>query len=956
MAQDLKTQIISYGMKNKKSEREILQAMIDSGQIDIPDAAAAIKSAKEAGVFDYANTSTSDPMKVDHSKLNVTQNSDYGFGSRMLESGKVISGLESGIAGKGIADSLGQYIDEKQVGGTLTNRFVSPEFQSFDQAKRDFINAKLRKESGAVISQEEFDNAAKQYFPVPGDDVATVEQKRKNREQVTKDLLASGGVDTTKLDISTGKPVQAAAQVAPGFQEAMQFAQANPNDPRSVGLKKMIDSGQIDPNTGQKITAQQAPAPAASPMAPEAPTAPVTPETDTLTSRLWNATKEVIPGLTEDIGNRLKNIWSNTAAGTEANANGEYNQSVGSTVLQNVGEVAGGVGDAASRVLELVYKTGVTNENQDKVKAAANEFLTTDTGKAAVDALKGGIEAWDGFKQSNPTEAKNMEAVMNILTAIPAGKGLGVAGSAAKEAKNIAGDTVRLAGTALKAGENGIASTIAKESKDVTRAIKPALSTRRDKRAFSKTLETANQRIIDDGYQPTDLQSYADSLRDSKKKVWGEVETALKSVGDDTKVDLIPIATALRDMAKSPAMLRADPKAAAKVKSLALNLVKNGKKISVQDAEDLKQFINAELSGTFGKFNLSDTEINSKKLVTDLIGKQLDEKLSKIPGEFSNLKSTYGALKQTEDDVLKRLIVHGRQNPESLVDSMAKISGVGNIIESIANVQFGSALKGVAQMAVGKIQKNANDADLIIKKAFEAMNKGKGGFVPKSKTGQMIQNSIKEPSLKGSPTVGETAMKEAPKMEMIDNTPNTKIKFSDRLDEGMRQMNSEEMLVDANKLSYPDFVKKYEAYNLDGGGLSSGDKPAHAVVSKDNLKPSEYDDWKEMTDNKSGKTNKYDKEMGVKLAGDYYKKSFSPPLVTKVDGEYVTIDGHHRIANLMSEGQDQIPVYFDKNTLKKIWEKGSGEKVSNQDVRSTYERLFPKMDIKPSNQANKIKK
>lgn len=85
MAQDLKTQIISYGMKNKKSEREILQAMIDSGQIDIPDAAAAIKSAKEAGVFDYADTSTSDPMKVDHSKLNVTQNSDYGFGSRMLE-------------------------------------------------------------------------------------------------------------------------------------------------------------------------------------------------------------------------------------------------------------------------------------------------------------------------------------------------------------------------------------------------------------------------------------------------------------------------------------------------------------------------------------------------------------------------------------------------------------------------------------------------------------------------------------------------------------------------------------------------------------------------------------------------------------------------------------------------------------------------------------------------------
>ena len=47
-------------------------------------------------------------------------------------------------------------------------------------------------------------------------------------------------------------------------------------------------------------------------------------------------------------------------------------------------------------------------------------------------------------------------------------------------------------------------------------------------------------------------------------------------------------------------------------------------------------------------------------------------------------------------------------------------------------------------MVMGKIQKNANDADLIIKKAFEAMNKGKGGFVPKSKTGQIIQANLKK--------------------------------------------------------------------------------------------------------------------------------------------------------------------------------------------------------------------
>ncbi len=199
MAQDLKTQIISYGMKNKKSEREILQAMIDSGQIDIPDAAAAIKSAKEAGVFDYSTQT--DPMKVDRSGMTAAQSTSYGYGNRMLESGKTIAALENTIAGKGVADSLSQFAQEQAVGGTLTNRFVSPELQQFDQAKRDFINAKLRKESGAAIAQSEFDNAAAQYFPVPGDDAKTVEQKRKNRDVVTRDLLAEAGVDPNKLNL-----------------------------------------------------------------------------------------------------------------------------------------------------------------------------------------------------------------------------------------------------------------------------------------------------------------------------------------------------------------------------------------------------------------------------------------------------------------------------------------------------------------------------------------------------------------------------------------------------------------------------------------------------------------------------------------------------------------------------------------------------------------------------------
>ena len=63
----------------------------------------------------------------------------------------------------------------------LGNYAKSADAQKYDQAKRDFVNAVLRRESGAVISPSEFDNAEKQYFPQPGDDPQTIEQKRLNR-------------------------------------------------------------------------------------------------------------------------------------------------------------------------------------------------------------------------------------------------------------------------------------------------------------------------------------------------------------------------------------------------------------------------------------------------------------------------------------------------------------------------------------------------------------------------------------------------------------------------------------------------------------------------------------------------------------------------------------------------------------------------------------------------------
>jgi hypothetical protein len=59
---------------------------------------------------------------------------------------------------------------------------LSSNQQAVEQAQRNFVNAVLRQESGAVISDAEFENAKKQYFPQPGDDKKVIEQKRANRK------------------------------------------------------------------------------------------------------------------------------------------------------------------------------------------------------------------------------------------------------------------------------------------------------------------------------------------------------------------------------------------------------------------------------------------------------------------------------------------------------------------------------------------------------------------------------------------------------------------------------------------------------------------------------------------------------------------------------------------------------------------------------------------------------
>ncbi len=105
------------------------------------------------------------------------------FASRMQNSNQIIDKLgESGVFAS-VPGSRG-------MAGGVINAIQPEARQQLDQAKRDFINAVLRRESGAVISDAEFDNAEKQYFPQINEGKKQRDQKALNRRIALQGMKA----------------------------------------------------------------------------------------------------------------------------------------------------------------------------------------------------------------------------------------------------------------------------------------------------------------------------------------------------------------------------------------------------------------------------------------------------------------------------------------------------------------------------------------------------------------------------------------------------------------------------------------------------------------------------------------------------------------------------------------------------------------------------------------------
>lgn len=452
------------------------------------------------------------------------------------------------------------------------------------------------------------------------------------------------------------------------------------------------------------------------------------------------------------LGQRLQNVKSSFGEFTAGK------QDPISTSLQIVGQGAGAVGDVAGQALIGAAKTAVKalpgqieKPVIEATKKVGTEFLNTPLGQSALSAVRGGVETYNEFKAKNPIAARNLEAVVNIGSLLPIGKGAQVAG---KGTEVLATEVGAIAKTLTKPSLSKTTQTVVGQFE---KGIKPSI-------AGKKTIETANKykqnifnavSIIDDnkqnlkfvddvgetivGKNPETLKQFAESIDQSKKAIFEQYDTLAKQAGKEgVSIDLVPIATELDSVISNKALNITNPNAIRHAESVRERLLATGK-IDTNTAQEVIQNYNKTLEAFYRNptyDNASQAAIDA--MIANKVRQSLDDGITGITGvEYQQLKNKYAALKTIENDVVKASLREARKNSKGLIDFTDIFSG-GQIVDGILSFNPARIASGAAQKALATFYKYLNSPNRSIRKMFEAVEKFRKP-VPQSKLIKMVK-------------------------------------------------------------------------------------------------------------------------------------------------------------------------------------------------------------------------
>ena len=180
---------------------------------------------KPDGTLEAILGGPADPATKADKAPTEAQSKDFLFASRADAADRLATEAlkKASVSGAGINEALGSIPIVGGIPAAMQRYTLSDDTQKYQQAKRDFINAVLRKESGAVIGKDEFDSADKQYFPQVNDSAGAIEQKAEARRRAVEGIKVGAGPLSKQFAAPQG-PQAPAAQAPAGGMDLQEMA------------------------------------------------------------------------------------------------------------------------------------------------------------------------------------------------------------------------------------------------------------------------------------------------------------------------------------------------------------------------------------------------------------------------------------------------------------------------------------------------------------------------------------------------------------------------------------------------------------------------------------------------------------------------------------------------------------------------------------------------------------
>ena len=157
-----------------------------------------------------------------------------GFADRMTAAEQQLSGLEKkGYDPTNLGDRAAGVLPS-----AIANFATSPEGQKWRTAQENWVRANLRKESGAVIGEEEMQNEINNYFASPGASPDAIAQKAELRKRLTENMQQMGAGAYKSL-VST-RASEPKPDMSPDDKAAFDWAKANAADPRAAAIMQKL--------------------------------------------------------------------------------------------------------------------------------------------------------------------------------------------------------------------------------------------------------------------------------------------------------------------------------------------------------------------------------------------------------------------------------------------------------------------------------------------------------------------------------------------------------------------------------------------------------------------------------------------------------------------------------------------------------------------------------------------